>query len=195
MIELRPRHRHLMEYLTEYVARQGFGPTFRDIKADTDYGSTSAIHYALRCLESGGYIELVRNDKGAMLARAIRVIRPLHKEDRLVLEFVGEDARMVLQAYGSEADRVFLKIAREQIAMKPEHFINRYTDEGYGVGNLPGRKQTALYKTGRGWIDPVAYFRNERDADEFWTWLKIMLEGGAHSDFAAAKEVSDAGTG
>ncbi len=44
--------------------------------------------------------------------------------------------------------------------------------EGYGVGPLPGRKQVCLYKIGRGFIQTVAFFRDEDEASQF---LKFMV--------------------
>lgn len=43
--------------------------------------------------------------------------------------------------------------------------------EGYGVGAVHGRKRRCLYRRKGNAYTPVAYFKREEDAVEFWQWL------------------------
>ena len=43
--------------------------------------------------------------------------------------------------------------------------------EGYGVGPMPGRKRRALYYVKGNTYTPVAYFKTDTDAIDFWNWL------------------------
>lgn len=37
----------------------------------------------------------------------------------------------------------------------------------FGVAKLPWRKRQCLYRVHRGMVEPLAYFRNEKDAEAF----------------------------
>jgi hypothetical protein len=56
--------------------------------------------------------------------------------------------------------------------------MTTFTRNGYGLGveTIPGRKARAVVLTGPGYIDPIAYIRNERDAEQFEKTLEALLK-------------------
>lgn len=68
--------------------------------------------------------------------------------------------------------------------------VNDLTHEGYGIGRLPGRKQVVLYRiaTHGTTIIPLAYFKDEQEAQALADWLEwALMNARAHG----MKEITD----
>jgi len=59
--KLKERHKQVLDVISEYSAKHGYAPSYREICAKTDITSTSMVNYYLEQLEEMGYIERVEN--------------------------------------------------------------------------------------------------------------------------------------
>ena len=84
---LTPIRRRILDFIARTVEEQGYPPTVREIGAEVGLKSSSSVHYHLRVLEKGGYIEQGRTAEGS-LTRAIRVSGPEHGAGRAATRYV-----------------------------------------------------------------------------------------------------------
>ncbi|HMM25490.1 MAG TPA: hypothetical protein PKA36_11925 [Pseudoxanthomonas mexicana] len=54
--KLSKRQRRMLKFLREYIAREGYAPTVREIGVGCDISSTSIVAYNLGQLQDRGYI-------------------------------------------------------------------------------------------------------------------------------------------
>ncbi|WP_022853222.1 transcriptional repressor LexA [Thermodesulfatator atlanticus] len=60
-----------LEFIEEYLSKNGYPPSFREIAEACGFSSKSSVHKLLRRLEAKGFVELVPGE-----ARGIRLLRP-----------------------------------------------------------------------------------------------------------------------
>lgn len=65
--ELSQRRREILEFIRQTIADRGYPPTVREIGKGVGLKSTSTVHFHLRALEEGAYLERER-----LLTRAMR---------------------------------------------------------------------------------------------------------------------------
>lgn len=64
---LTPRRRLILDFIVEHIRDNGYPPTVREIGAHVGLSSSSSVHFHLKALEQGGYLE-----RDASLTRALR---------------------------------------------------------------------------------------------------------------------------
>ncbi len=60
------KREQILEYLRDYIAEHGFGPTVREIGAAVGLRSTGTVHYHLQALAAAGEIRLDESKKRAI---------------------------------------------------------------------------------------------------------------------------------
>jgi len=74
---LSERQQRILEFLIEYVAENGYPPSFREIGVAAGISSTSVVSYNLERLEERGYLSRDREvSRGLKLAAAVRSLVP-----------------------------------------------------------------------------------------------------------------------
>lgn len=64
---LTPRQLDLLEYLREFITREGHSPSFEQMLSAVDLKSKSGIHRLVDCLEERGYIRRLHNRARAIV--------------------------------------------------------------------------------------------------------------------------------
>ena len=72
MKDLTDRQKQMLTFIIDHINLHGFPPSWREIGAEMDIGSTNGIHDHLVALERKGFIDLPRSGK---MCRAICVQR------------------------------------------------------------------------------------------------------------------------
>lgn len=70
--ELSERQRNILRFMQQFMEREGYPPTIRQIGEATKIKSTSVVNYNLNKLVSAGYLE--RSDR---VSRGLRLVAPL----------------------------------------------------------------------------------------------------------------------
>ncbi len=70
--KLSPRQEHILTYIQDFVQKNGFSPSIRDIQQNLSISSTSVVAYNLRALQEKGKLD--RTDR---ISRGIRLIQSL----------------------------------------------------------------------------------------------------------------------
>src|SRR6476659_9528160 len=100
---LTKRQQSILEYILEYIQKEGFPPSIREIGKDFDIGSLRGVTVHLDALERKGYISC------ANTPRSIRVIHPSFVEQKRVVmvPLVGTIAAGIpIEAQQHEEDRI-----------------------------------------------------------------------------------------
>ncbi len=84
-MELSPRQRDVLSFITRFVKDKGYPPTIREIGQAVNISSTSVVDYNLNILQTKGYIHRDRD-----VSRGVRLLEK-HKE----LQEVGADALVI----------------------------------------------------------------------------------------------------
>ena len=71
---MREADKRVFDALKEYIEKNGYAPTIRELCEITDRHSTSTIQARLFSLERKGFITVSRDDKGKMMCRTIKLI-------------------------------------------------------------------------------------------------------------------------
>ena len=67
----------MRDFIAQYIARNGYAPSVREIQRGVGLHSTGAVHYQLRALEAAGEIRRQR-----YLSRSITLPTPGHTKER-----------------------------------------------------------------------------------------------------------------
>ena len=130
---LTKRQQSILEYILDYVEKEGFPPSIREIGKDFSIGSLRGVTVHLDALERKGYISR------ANTPRSIRVIHPsFQQQNRVVmLPLIGTIAAGVpIEAQGHEEDRI--PVPAEMVRNVQNAFLLRVRgDSMIGDGILP----------------------------------------------------------
>lgn len=130
---LTPRQERILEYIQEYVQREGYPPSIREIGNHFDIGSLRGVTVHLDALERKNYISRSNTP------RSIKVIHPDFQSNERVamLPLLGSVAAGVpIFATGQEEDR--LPVPREMLGNVDDAFLLRIRgDSMTGDGILP----------------------------------------------------------
>ena len=130
---LTKRQQSILEYILDYVEKEGFPPSIREIGKDFDIGSLRGVTVHLDALERKGYISR------ANTPRSIRVIHPSYQQQNRVvmLPLIGTIAAGVpIEAQGHEEDRI--PVPAEMVRNVQDAFLLRVRgDSMIGDGILP----------------------------------------------------------
>jgi len=77
--ELTFRQKEVLEFISDYIQREGYPPTFREIGKRFKVASTNAVNDILEALERKGYIK-----RRPYLSRSIEIVGSLKPDFRLV---------------------------------------------------------------------------------------------------------------
>lgn len=79
MDELKPltkRQREILDFITDYIAKHDYAPTFAEIAAPFGYRSLATVHEHLQNLERKGYLSREFNDARAIAVKHPRITTP-----------------------------------------------------------------------------------------------------------------------
>ncbi|MEL6403762.1 MAG: transcriptional repressor LexA [Chloroflexota bacterium] len=112
--KLSERQQNILRFMFDYMQRQGFPPTIREIGEATDINSTSVVNYNLNKLVDAGYLDRVDS-----VSRGLRIIAPIP----------GKSTKKVRRT--DKVDRVAMvgKIAAGQPIEVPEDIAHSVDDD------------------------------------------------------------------
>ena len=130
---LTKRQQNILEYILDYIGKEGFPPSIREIGKDFNIGSLRGVTVHLDALERKGYISR------ANTPRSIRVIHPSFQPQNKVvmLPLIGTIAAGVpIEAQEYEEDRI--PVPAEMVRNVKDPFLLRVRgDSMIGDGIMP----------------------------------------------------------
>ena len=130
---LTKRQQNILEYILDYIQKEGFPPSIREIGKDFKIGSLRGVTVHLDALERKGYISR------ANTPRSIRVIHPQYQQQNRVvmLPLLGTIAAGVpIEAQEYEEEQI--PVPAEMVRNVPRAFLLRVRgDSMIGDGILP----------------------------------------------------------
>ena len=81
---LTKRQKEILDYIGDFIANQGYAPSFEEIAKSFGYASLATVHEHLSNLERKGYIRKSYNE-----SRSIELVRPGQGEPSIELPLLG----------------------------------------------------------------------------------------------------------
>lgn len=114
MANLTVRQKEVLEYISSFIDKEGYAPSYQDIASFFNFSSVASVRTHLELLEKKGYIK--RQGK----ARSIKVLRKLHSETIPILGHIaaGQPIAGIEDDLGTIQDLEVLKYDPERFALK-----------------------------------------------------------------------------